>query len=333
MKKPTKRPRAIDPDSKRAQRIPQTPEEWRPFIGRGAQEWNEWRSATGYSPLNLENLFLADMTSLAGIDFSGCNLAYTDLRWNNLRGANFRNCGLNSTDLTDTQLGGSDFSGARFASTILGATDLSQVNGLSNVTHTGPSVIGIQTLLLSGKEVPESFYLGAGVPQVVIDYIPSLVGALSPIQFQSCFISYSSSDEEFAKRLHQRLRSEGLRVWFAPEDMQGGKRIFDQLEDAIHIHDRLLLVLSDASMSSGWVATEVRNARNTELRETRKKLFPLRVVPYERVQTWRLQDSDRGVNLAAEVREYFIPDFSNWKDHDAFEAAFAKLLRDLRSDA
>jgi len=25
--------------------------------------------------------------------------------------------------------------------------------------------------------------------------------------------------------------------------------------------------------------------------------------------------------LAEEVRKYHIPDFSNWKDHDAFEAA------------
>jgi len=36
-------------------------------------------------------------------------------------------------------------------------------------------------------------------------------------------------------------------------------------------------------------------------------------------------------SLAAEVREYFIPDFSNWKDHDAFEAAFDRLLRDLKA--
>ena len=27
-----------------------------------------------------------------------------------------------------------------------------------------------------------------------------------------------------------------------------------------------------------------------------------------------------------------IPDFSNWKDHDSFEMAFARLLRDLKSD-
>ena len=32
-----------------------------------------------------------------------------------------------------------------------------------------------------------------------------------------------------------------------------------------------------------------------------------------------------------EVRGYFIPDFSNWKDHDSFAAAFDKLLKDLRA--
>jgi hypothetical protein len=37
--------------------------------------------------------------------------------------------------------------------------------------------------------------------------------------------------------------------------------------------------------------------------------------------------------MAREIREYFIPDFSYWKDHDAFEAAFARLLKDLKADA
>ena len=42
-------------------------------------------------------------------------------------------------------------------------------------------------------------------------------------------------------------------------------------------------------------------------------------------------DADSGKDLAVELREYYIPDFSNWKAHDAFETEFAKLLRDLRA--
>jgi len=38
------------------------------------------------------------------------------------------------------------------------------------------------------------------------------------------------------------------------------------------------------------------------------------------------------VDLAVKVREYFIPDFSNWKDHDAFESAFTRLKKDLEDE-
>jgi hypothetical protein len=48
-------------------------------------------------------------------------------------------------------------------------------------------------------------------------------------------------------------------------------------------------------------------------------------------RAWECLDSDTGEDLAEEVRKYHIPDFSNWKNHDAFEAAFARLEKDLRA--
>ena len=35
--------------------------------------------------------------------------------------------------------------------------------------------------------------------------------------------------------------------------------------------------------------------------------------------------------LAEAVRKYHLPDFSNWKNHDAFERAFARLEKALRT--
>jgi len=32
-----------------------------------------------------------------------------------------------------------------------------------------------------------------------------------------------------------------------------------------------------------------------------------------------------------EIREYYIPDFSEWKSHDLYQQEFEKLLRDLRT--
>jgi hypothetical protein len=125
---------------------------------------------------------------------------------------------------------------------------------------------------------------------------------------------------------------EKLRVWFAPEDVQGGKKLHEQIDEAIQFYDKLLLILSPNSMDSEWVATEIRGARRAERQEERRKLFPVRLVPIEAIENWECFDSDSRKDLGVEIREYFIPDFSNWKDHDAFEAAFAKLHRDLKAE-
>ena len=192
-------------------------------------------------------------------------------------------------------------------------------------------MIGVDTLYLSNGKIPEVFLRGCGVPEPHIEYLPSLLGAMQPIQFYSCFISYSSKDEDFARRLHERMRAEGLRVWFAPKDMKGGEKIPEQIERAIQMHDRLLLVLSERSIQSEWVQQELRRARRAEIAEQRRKLFPIRLVDFEALQDWECPDSRTGSDLAEEVRQYFIPDFSRWKEHDAFDREFARLLRDLKS--
>jgi hypothetical protein len=170
------------------------------------------------------------------------------------------------------------------------------------------------------------------VPESVIVNRFALIGAMEPIQFYSCFISYSTKNQHFAERLYSKMRDKGLRVWFSPEDVQGGKKLYDQIDEAIRIYDKLLLVLSSESMNSEWVITEIHNAKRAEIKEGKRKLFPIRLVGFDAVRDWNCFDADSGKDLAREIREYFIPDFSNWKDHDAFEAAFARLLNDLKAD-
>jgi hypothetical protein len=154
---------------------------------------------------------------------------------------------------------------------------------------------------------------------------------MQPIQFYSCFISYSSQDEAFARRLHERMRAERLRVWFAPEDLKGGQKLHEQVEEAIRIYDKLVLLLSEHSIRSEWVQHELRRARRAEIQSQRRKLFPIRLIDFEALAEWECPDSRTGGDLAEEVRQYFIPDYSDWKDHDAFERAFTRLLRDLKA--
>jgi len=49
------------------------------------------------------------------------------------------------------------------------------------------------------------------------------------------------------------------------------------------------------------------------------------------LKKWECLDSDTGEALAEAVHNYHLPDFSNWKNHDAFEHAFARLEKDLRT--
>jgi hypothetical protein len=52
----------------------------------------------------------------------------------------------------------------------------------------------------------------------------------------------------------------------------------------------------------------------------------------EAIKAWECFDADSGKDLGVELREYFIPDFSRWTEYDHLEAAFTRLLKDLRAE-
>jgi hypothetical protein len=318
----------------------------------GSDEWNRWRKSQGLNEpipdlsgarLRAADLSGADLSGarLRAADLSGADLSEARLRAADLSGARLREADLSGADLHEADLSGArlraaDLSGADLGSamcahTVFGDVDLSEAKGLESITHDGPSTLGVDTLVRSRGHIPEAFLRGCGVPEALIEYLPFLFGAMAPTQFYSCFISYSTGDQDFAERLHSRMRDKGLRVWFAPEDIRGGERLHEQIDEAIRVHDKLLLVLSVESMGSEWVRDEIRKARRAEVKEGRRKLFPIRLVGFEAIREWECFDAESGKDLAVEIREYFIPDFTGWKDHDAFEAAFARLIEDLKA--
>lgn len=154
---------------------------------------------------------------------------------------------------------------------------------------------------------------------------PKLIGKLS-----SCFISYSHKDEAFAESLFADLQARGVRCWFAPHHVQGGKKLYEQIREAIQLYDRLLLILSGHSMKSNWVQTEIANARQKEEQKQCRVLFPIRLVSHKKIRNWRCFDVDTGLDAAKIIREYFILDFSNWKDKGCYRQSLEKLLQDLR---
>src|SRR5271166_215087 len=266
---------------------------------------------------------------LRDADLTEAKLSRADIGWANISGATLRDADLRGANLNSTKLDGTDFARASVTGTQFDSVDSSRAKGLEDINHRGPSTVGIDTIYKSRGKIPEVFLRGCGVPDEFIAYIGSMVGR--PIEYYSCFISYSARDQEFAERLHADLQAKGVRCWFAPHDIKGGRKIHEQIDDAIRLHDKLLLILSEHSMSSNWVKTEIANARQREEHEKKNLLFPITLAPMEEVKKWKLFDADLGIDAAREVREYFIPDFSRWKEHDAYQAALGRLVKDLKA--
>ncbi len=274
----------------------------------------------------------ADLTNadLTGADLTSATLHKAKLFQSFLNRTNLSGAGLREANLTQTTfrwpiLDEADFSQAVVASTIFSRVDLRLVKGLDAMKHRGPSTIGFDTIIQSQGRIPEIFLRNAGVPDSIIEAIPSLIGSLRPIDFYSCFISYSSKDQKLAERLYGDLQSKGVRCWFAPEDLKIGAKIRSSIDESIHLYDKLLLVLSQHSVASQWVEQEVETALEKERREKRTVLFPIRLDK-------AVMDIEGGwPALIRNTRN--IGDFTRWKRYDAYQKALDRLLRDLKAEA
>jgi hypothetical protein len=264
--------------------------------------------------------------TLKRVSLSKATLSSATFSGANLIGANLSDAFLRDADLIGANLVDADLSGAYLWETVFGDVDLSTVKGLEMMQHRGPSTIGIDTIYLSQDKIPEVFLKGAGVSDSFIDYMRSLVA--KPIDYYSCFINYSSKDQAFAERLYADLQSNHVRCWFAPEDMKIGDEIRVRIDESIRVYDKLLLVLSEHSVESSWVEDEVEAALEKERLarergERRMVLFPIQLDESMKIVT---------SGWPAKIRRArHIGDFTQWKQHDEYQKAFARLLRDLQA--
>ena len=284
------------------------------ILKQGVEVWNKWRNE---NPDIKPDLSKAE---LKGFDLNDAELSLADLRGANLISANLIGTDLSFANLSYARLTKSDLNMALLWETIFGNVDLSKTLNLDKCGFVGQCIIDQRTLQKSGN-LPIQFLRGIGLSDIFIDHIPALF-LDQAIQFYSCFISYSSKDEKFAKRLHADLQDKGIRCWFAPEDIKIGDKIRHRIDEAIRMHDKLLLILSTNSIESNWVEAEVENAIEKEGKTKEPVLFPIRLdeTVMESQTAW-----------AAHIkRTRHIGDFKNWKEHDNYQKAFERLLRDLK---
>ena len=261
---------------------------------------------------------------LFGTMFNGANLTMAYLRWAHLgeaylNGSNLHGANLRGANLNAAHLGGANLAYAHLNETVFANVDLAR-RRVWTCQHHGPSILDHRTLQRSGR-LPLVFLRGCGLPDRLIDYLPSLLD--EAILYYSCFISYSSKDEAFAKRLHADLQNHGVRCWFAPQDLPIGAKTWDAIEAGIRVHDKLLLILSKNAIASDWVEDEVGKAFAKERRRDQLVLFPVRIdeTVMKTAEPWPVKLRD----------QRNIGDFRRWKDHDAYQQAFSRVLRDLKA--
>jgi len=292
--------------------------------------------------VNLEN------ANLLEANFQGASLARANLRNTNLKDARLRRATLRDANLTEVNLYGADLREADLTFAILCQTNMRQVKldearldfavfggtgfdetilsageSIGRVVHRFPSNVDVKTLERTARylqsqpglrTVIEWFYRGVGIPDDLIDYHLARTGG--PREFCTCFLSYSHSDDEFARLVWGHLQKRGIYCWKDEKEIIPGIDLRDTLTTAIIRHDRVLLCCSEHSLTSNWVETEISLAFQKERLLERNVLLPLDIDGYLRL-SW-------GSPLASPLSQRLIADFVGWRE------SRQKLRRELQ---
>lgn len=296
-----------------------------------------------WARLNGARLNGADLsgTNLSDAQLDGASFKSADLTGARLSGAILSGANLSDAILSDANLSRANLSDVNFTNTILinailnntifYRCDLGTAKGLGSCVHWSGSCLDLDTQATIPESVRHEFLIGCGLPDSYLEQLPSILRAGTPLELRSCFISYSTKDEEFATRLYEGLRGHHARVWYAPEDLKGGDHLKPQIDRAIQSHEKLLIVFTEDSMESPWVKREILKALAKEKETGELALFPISLVPYEKLKSWKCKD-DNLDDLAEQVRKYFIPQFAVSDTDEEFDEQLEALVVALRME-
>jgi hypothetical protein len=278
---------------------------------------------------------------LRDVDLSGSVLYLTELKNATLEkvrldDTDLRGAKLFYAQLNDVSVAHADLTGATFGSTVIQGIDLSSVDGLAGGLHYAPSAIDSVSLRLTAQGLGNEpdfrrqdffrFLSGAGLDDELLEVVRSWVG--QPIEFHSIFLSHSSRDKEFARKLYQDLRSIGIKCWLDEKQLLPGDSILGEIDKGIKLWDRLVLVCSRDSLgptTGWWVEQELERALAKE-RELRRKGIPAGTVIPITIDGYVFDEWEG--RYQATLLERYIGDFRD-QSPESYARSFKRLVESL----
>lgn len=89
------------------------------------------------------------------------------------------------------------------------------------------------------------------------------------------FLSHNSADKPRVRKLAERLKQAGLRVWFDEWIIQPGDDIYLTIERGLEVSRTLVLCLSPAALASDWVSLERSTVLFRDPANAGRRLIPL----------------------------------------------------------
>jgi hypothetical protein len=102
-------------------------------------------------------------------------------------------------------------------------------------------------------------------------------------RYQSCFISYATPDEKFARRINDFLKQNGVSTWAWFEQGKLGEWR-PQIQSALDEKECIILIISAAAIKRSGVQDENRLALADDLRPYSRRLLPILLEKLPRIQ-------------------------------------------------
>lgn len=200
------------------------------------------QNAAEFYDCDLRGCSLKD-SALNGFRFIRCNFDDADLRNTKLRNAYFERCSFEKAEFYGSQRDGSDFRNSK-----CGVIDYSSKGD------------GSQLRYFSDGE---------------FDRVITFLGSPGKEEMPRIFLCHSSHDKGTVEKFAHELSNKGIGVWFDKWEIRVGDSIIERIEEGIGTSKYMLIFLSQASLASEWVKTELKAGLIRDIEDHGIRIMPI----------------------------------------------------------